>query len=78
MVGLAKAYPNNNNKAGMVNHATKNETAKNTDIPYKAGTVNHATRLKWQRLLTYFGTWPNTWLWEMISSYSHPQLLSMV
>ena len=42
MVGLAKAYPNNNNKAGMVNHATKNETAKNTDILYKAGMVNHA------------------------------------
>ena len=26
-----------------------------TDIPYKAGMVNYA--LKWQRLLTYFGTW---------------------
>ena len=42
---------------GTVNHATKNETAKITDIPYKADTVNHATRLKRQRLLTYFGTW---------------------
>ena len=44
-------------KASAINHASKNETAKITDIPYKADRVNHATRLKWQRLLTYFGTW---------------------
>ena len=50
-------------KAGTINHAMKNETAKNTDIPYKAGMVDHAAKLKRQRLLTYFGTWPSMWLW---------------
>ena len=33
-------------KAGTVNHATDNATAKNTVAPYQADTVKHATMYK--------------------------------